>query len=215
MALMHPADCPPTATPTERAVFAALASFADDTWSAWFQANLPGRHPVAPAGHAAARRPTPMRADFVLLGTRGLYIIEVKGWRAASVLDADENKVTFRNGARAQHPLMQAYRYAAALSGLLREQPGCLSTAPIPVRYAAAMPNIRAADLPNAPWCLFLSGVRILLAEEIGPKLPGRLLAIGPAGGAISRAQREAVARLLTRSGGRTPSAQWPPLFEV
>src|SRR5689334_15164200 len=104
-AAMRPGVCPATANAGERAVFAALAAFLDATWTAWFQATLPGR-----AG-GGRRAPTPWRADFLLLDASGLYVLEVKGWRAASITDAAESVISFRNGTHAQHPLVQAYRY--------------------------------------------------------------------------------------------------------
>src|SRR4051812_32231616 len=108
-ARMHPAACPETANAGERVVFAALAAFLDATWAAWCQVPLPGR-----ASHGR-RAPTPLRADFVLLDATGIYVLEVKGWRAAAIVEAGESTLAFRNGTHAQHPLVQAYRYAASL----------------------------------------------------------------------------------------------------
>jgi hypothetical protein len=206
MAVMWPADCPATANAAERTVFAALESFLGADWSAWFQVAVPGREP-APYPSAPRRAPVPLRADFILLGPTGLYVIETKGWRAASVVEADDSTVTFRNGARAQHPLVQAYRYAAGLAALLRAQPGVLAGAAIPVRYTAALPYVRAADLAGRPWAAVLSGPRLLLAADFGPALPARLTALPPPGDPLPAAQQAAIARLLTR-----PEAAPPPL---
>jgi hypothetical protein len=203
-ARMDPPAAPASANGAERAVFAALARFLDAGWSVWFQTPLPGRE--NPGG-----RRTPLRADFVALGPAGLYVIEVKGWRAVSVVAADDSAVHFRNGVRAQHPLVQAYRYAAALTALLRDQPGVLRGG-LPVRYAAALPYVHAAALPPA-WPPALQGARLLCAEALGPALPERLAALPPAGGAVTGAQRAAVARLLSRARPPVTSRQ-PTLFD-
>src|SRR5690242_6826600 len=212
MAVMWPVVCPATANAAERAVFAAVERWLGSDWSAWFQVAVPGRDP-APYPGAPRRSPTPLRADFVLLGPTGLYVIEIKGWRAASVVDADDSTITFRNGARAQHPLVQAYRYAAGLAALLHAQPGVLAGAAIPVRYAAALPYIRAADLAGQPWASALSGPRLLLAADCGPALPDRLAALPPSGDPLSAAQHAAIARLLTRSEAPLPP-EAPRLFD-
>jgi hypothetical protein len=212
MAVMSPAVCPATANAAERAVFAAVARWLGADWSAWFQVAVPGRDP-APYPDTPRRAPTPLRADFILLGPTGLYVIEIKGWRAASVVDADDSTITFRNGARAQHPLVQAYRYAAGLAALLRAQPGVLAGAAIPVRYAAALPYIRAADLTGRPWASALTGPRLLLAADFGPPLPARLDALPPPGDALSPVQQAAIARLLTRPAA-APPPQAPRLFD-
>jgi hypothetical protein len=220
MAVMGPAVCPATANAAERAVFAALERWLGADWAAWFQVGVPGRDPApAPKGAskeapgAPRRAPTPQRADFILLGPTGRFVIEIKGWRAASVVDADDSTITFRNGARAQHPLVQAYRYAAGLAALLRAQPGVLAGAAIPVRYAAALPYIRAADLTGRPWASALTGPRLLLAADFGPPLPARLDALPPPGDALSPVQQAAIARLLTRPAA-APPPQAPRLFD-
>ena len=208
MAVMHPASCPETANAAERAAFAVLEHFLDAGWTAWFQTPLPGR-----AGDGR-RAPTPLRADFVLLGATGLYIVEVKGWRAASITEADDHVIHFRNGVQVHHPLVQAYRYTAALTGLLREQPGVLRGAAIPVRYAVALPYLSTADLAVAPWAPALAGARLLLADDLGPLLASRLAELPPAGAPLTPAQQDAIRRLFTRGDGRAPSARPLPLFE-
>jgi hypothetical protein len=212
MAVMWPAACPATANAAERAVFAAVERWLGADWAAWFQVAVPGRDP-APYPGAPRRAPAPLRADFILLDPTGLYVIEIKGWRAASVVDADDSTITFRNGARAQHPLVQAYRYAAGLAALLRAQPGVLGGAAIPVRYAAALPYVRAADLAGRPWSAALSGPRLLLAADFGPALPARLEALPPSGAPLPAAQHAAIARLLTRPQAAPPPVA-PRLFE-
>lgn len=212
MAVMSPAVCPATANAAERAVFAAIERWLGADWSAWFQAAVPGRDP-APYPGAPRRAHAPLRTDFILLSPTGLYVIEIKGWRAASVVDADDSTITFRNGARAQHPLVQAYRYAAGLAALLRAQPGILASAAIPVRYAAALPYIRIADLAGRPWAAAFSGPRLLLAADCGPVLPDRLAALPPPGDALPAAQLVALARLLTRPEAAPPPVA-PRLFD-
>jgi nuclease-like protein len=209
---MWPAVCPATANAAERAVFAAVERWLGGDWAGWFQVAVPGRDP-APHPGAPRRAPVPLRADFILLGPTGLYVIEIKGWRAASVVDADDSTVTFRNGARAQHPLVQAYRYAAGLASLLRAQPGVLAGAVIPVRYAAALPYVRVADLAGRPWAPVLSGLRLLLAADCGPALPDRLAALPPPGALLPAAQQAAVARLFTRPEVPPPPGA-PRLFD-
>src|SRR5215218_4516714 len=126
MAVMNPAGCPESANAAERAVFAVLEHFLDAEWGAWFQVPLPGR----PGD--GRRAPTPVRADFVLLGPTGLYIVEVKGWRASSITEASDQVIRFRNGVQVTHPFVQAYRYTTGVTGLLRDQPGVLRGAAIP-----------------------------------------------------------------------------------
>ena len=92
MAVMWPAGCPATANAAERAVFAAVERWLGADWAAWFQVAVPGRAP-APHPGAPRRAPAPLRADFILLGPTGLYVVETKGWRAASVVDADDSTV--------------------------------------------------------------------------------------------------------------------------
>ncbi|MDQ2807148.1 MAG: NERD domain-containing protein, partial [Chloroflexota bacterium] len=165
MSRMYPPQAPPSANAGERVVFAAVAALLDAEWTAWSQVALPGRTGNPP------RAPTPLRADFVLLGPDALTVIEVKGWRAASVVAADDSRITFRNGARAQHPLVQAYRYAAALAALLRAGS---ATAGIVVRYAAALPYVQPGDLRDHAWAAAFAGPRCLLADAFGPTLPTR-----------------------------------------
>ncbi len=204
MSRMYPPAAPLSANAGERVVFAALAGLLDDQWTAWSQVAVPGR-----TGHPP-RAPTPLRADFVLLGPDGLTVIEVKGWRAASVVSADDSRVTFRNGARAQHPLVQAYRYAAGLTALLRAGP---ATAGMVVRYAIALPYVQPDDLLTAAWAAAFAGPRYLLADAFGPALPARLAALLPAGVPVTAAQAAALHRLFTRPGA-SPTATAPRLFE-
>jgi len=206
MSQMYPPTAPPSANAGERVVFAALAGLLDAQWSAWSQVALPGR-----TGNPR-RAPTPLRADFVLLGPDALTVIEVKGWRAASVVAADDSRVTFRNGARAQHPLVQAYRYAAGLAALLRADP---TTVGIVVRYAIALPYVQPGDLRGAAWAAAFAGPRCLLADACGPALPTRLAALPPTGTPISPTQASALQRLFARPGhGPAPTATAPRLFE-
>lgn len=206
MSRMYPPQGAAGANAGERVVFAALAGLLDETWSAWSQVALPGR---AANPH---RAPTPLRADFVLLGMDALTVIEVKGWRAASVVAADDSRITFRNGARAQHPLVQAYRYAVGLMALLRAGP---ATAGIVVRYAVALPFVQPSDLRDPTWAPAFTGPRFLLADALSPVLARRLAALPPAGAPLTAAQAAAVQRLLTRPGpGPAPAATAPRLFE-
>lgn len=199
---MHPPACPDTANGGERAVYAMIEAFLDSGWTSWFQTPVPGR--------TGTRHATPLRADFVLLGPTGLTVLEVKSWHAAAVEEADGNRVHFRNGAVAQHPLVQAYRYAAELRALLRAQPGSLQTDPVPVRYAAALPYVHAAEVAGVP---AFSGPQILPAESLGPALPDSLAALLPLGGRVSAAQAAAISRLLTRPEAHVVAGQGP-LFD-
>ncbi|HMA36187.1 MAG TPA: nuclease-related domain-containing protein [Chloroflexia bacterium] len=208
MARLYPPACPATANAGERVLFAAAAAFLDATWTGWFQAALPGR------GANPRRAATPFHADLILLGAAGLTVVEVKGWRAASITEADDSRVAFRNGARAQHPLVQAYRYAATLAALLRAQPGVLGRAPVPVHYAAALPYVRAADLADASWAPAFRGDRLLLAEDLGPPFAAALDRLPPIGGTVTPAQHAALTHLFTRAAHLAPAAHWPPLFE-
>ncbi|HUS14310.1 MAG TPA: nuclease-related domain-containing protein [Chloroflexia bacterium] len=202
MAVMHPATCPDMANGGERAVYAMIEAFLDGDWSAWFQTAVPGR--------TGNRHETPLRADFVLLGPTGLTVLEVKSWHAAAVEESDGNRVHFRNGATAQHPLVQAYRYAAELRALLRSQPGSLQIDPVTVRYAAALPYVHAGEVAGVP---AFSGPQILPAESLGPALPASLAALLPIGGSVSPAQAAAIRRLLTRPEAHAAAGQGP-LFE-
>src|SRR3954466_13354871 len=130
MAVVNRAGVPAGPNAAGPAVFPGLGLFLDAEWGAWFQVPWPGR-----AGDGR-RAPTPVRADFVLLGPTGLYIVEVKGWRAGSITAARDPGVRFRNGVQVTHPFVQAYRYTTGVTGLLRDQPGVLRGAAIPVRYA-------------------------------------------------------------------------------
>ena len=203
MSRMYPPAVPPSANAGERVMFAALADLLDAQWTAWSQVAVPGR-----TGNSG-RAPTPLRADFVLLGPDALTVIEVKGWRAASVVAADDSRVTFRNGARAQHPLVQAYRYTAGLAALLRAGP---ATAGIVLRYAIALPYVQLSDL-RAAWAPAFAGPRCLLADAFGPTLPTRLAALPPAGAPITPSQAAALHRLFT-GPGTSPAATAPRLFE-
>ena len=205
MSRMYPPQVPAATNAGERVVFAALAGLLDATWTAWGQVALPGR-----AGNPR-RAPTPLRADFVLLGADALTVIEVKGWRAVSVVTADDSRVTFRNGAQAQHPLVQAYRYAAGLTALLREQ---AITAGIVVRYAVALPFVQPNELDGTAWGPAFTGSRILLADALSPALPTRLAVLPPAGVPLTAAQAAAIHRLLTRPAHGPDPATAPRLFE-
>lgn len=211
MALMHPATCPPHANAAERAAFALLDHVMDAGWAAWFQVALPGR----PGGGRGGppRRVMPLRADFVLLGAGGLTILEVKGWHGAAIAAANDSRVAFQNGIAVGHPLVQAYRYTAALAGLLRAQPGVLGATPIPVRYAVLLPYLSLVDLLGAAWAPAFRDPRVLLEEDLTATLPGRLAALPPPGPSLTAAQTTALGHLLTRTAGPPPSAHWPPLF--
>ena len=62
-------------------------------------------------------------------------------------------------------------------------------------------------------WAAALNGPRLLFAEALGPALPERFAALPPVAGAVTEAQRAAIARLFSR-GAPSPASRQPTLFD-
>jgi hypothetical protein len=162
MATLIPPTLPPTATAGERTVAAVLAQQLPGA-VAWYEARLP----------LAKRRV--LRPDFLLLGRRGLVVLEVKGWRARDVQEGGANRFQLE-GRRAGQPEMQAYRYTLVLRDLL----GPLAAAAGPVRYGLVLPFIARNQLAGAAWASSLDRAHLLTRDDLGAGLAARLRALPP-----------------------------------
>jgi hypothetical protein len=163
MATLIPPTLPPTATAGERTVAAALAQQLPGA-VAWYEARLP-------RGKGRVLRP-----DFLLLGRRGLVVLEVKGWRARDVREGGANRFQLE-GRRVGQPEMQAYRYTLVLRDLL----GPLAAAAGPVRYGLVLPFIARGQLAGAAWAAALDPAHLLTRDDLGADLAARLRALPPA----------------------------------
>lgn len=200
MATMYPRVVPAAANVGEQAVWAALERGLGAGVDCWFQARLPGRK-----GRLS------FEADFLLLDERGLLIVEVKGWRAVSVVSADESRVVFRNGASAQHPLLQAFRYQAALLELLR----VAGVAGAPIRCVAALPLVSLADVDRSAWGAHFKSPQVLLRDHLVSGLEQRLAAVPPVAEELLTPQQIGKLRNLLSSSAEKagPDAQQGRLF--
>ena len=167
MATLAPDPLPVTATAGERTVAAALRQHLPGG-VVWYEPRLP----VAP------RRV--LRPDFLVLGRRGLVVLEVKGWRRRDVLDAGPNRVELERG-RAGSPEVQAFRYTIALRALLGADP----TGAVPVRDGLVLPFIARPQLAAAPWAAALDPAHLITRDDLGRDLPARLRALPPADAAV------------------------------
>ena len=163
MATLIPPTLPPTATAGERTVAAALAQQLPGA-VAWYEARLP-------RGKGRVLRP-----DFLLLGRRGLVVLEVKGWRARDVREGGANRFQL-DGRRVGQPEMQAYRYTLVLRDLL----GPLAAEAGPVRYGLVLPFIARTQLQGAAWAAALDPAHLLTRDDLGADLASRLRALPPA----------------------------------
>ncbi len=77
MACMVPESCPPRATTGEKRLYALLRDALPDHFTAWYEPQVAGRHP-----------------DFTLLADDfGLLVLEVKGWYAGQIAQANDDEV--------------------------------------------------------------------------------------------------------------------------
>ncbi len=167
MATLIPPTLPPTATAGERTVAAALQTQLPGA-VVWYEARLP----VAP------RRV--LRPDFLLLGRRGLVVLEVKGWRARDVQEGGANRFQL-DGRRVGQPEMQAYRYTLVLRDLL----GPLAAEAGPLRYGLVLPFIARNQLQGAAWAASLDPAHLITRDDLGATLAARLRALPPATDAL------------------------------
>src|SRR5689334_1457640 len=168
MATLIPPTLPPTATAGERTVAAALAQRLPGA-TAWYNPRLPLAAPTA----TGARRV--LRPDFLLLGRRGLVVLEVKGWRLRDVQEAGPNRFQLERG-RAGQPEMQAYRYTLVLRELL----AAAGLDAGPVGYGLALPFIARGQLAGAAWAAVLDPAHLVLRDDLGAGLPARLRTLPP-----------------------------------
>ena len=153
---------PAHATAGERTVAAALVAHLPGC-AIWYELRLP----------LAPRRV--LRPDFVLLGRRGLVVLEVKGWRAHDVQESGPNRFQLERG-RAGQPEMQAYRYTLALRTAL----GGLAAVAGIVRYGLVLPFIARPQLAHWAWAGALDLTHLLTRDDLGTTLPTRLRALPP-----------------------------------
>src|SRR5689334_12724035 len=166
MATLIPPTLPPTATAGERTVAAALAQRLPGA-TAWYNPRLP----LVASAATGARRV--LRPDFLLLGRRGLVVLEVKGWRLRDVQEAGPNRFQLERG-RAGQPEMQAYRYTLVLRQALAEADVDAG----PVRYGLVLPFIARPQLAGAAWATALDPAHLVTRDDLGPGLPARLRAL-------------------------------------
>jgi hypothetical protein len=167
VATLIPATLPPTATAGERTVAAVLAQHLPGA-VVWYEAHLP-------RGTGRVLRP-----DFLLLGRRGLVVLEVKGWRARDVQEGGANRFQLE-GRRVGQPEMQAYRYTLVLRDLL----GPLAAEAGPVRYGLVLPFIARNQLQGASWAATLDPAHLITRDDLGAGLAARLRALPPATDAL------------------------------
>ena len=163
MATLIPSTLPPTATAGERTVAAVLAQQLPGA-VVWYEARLP-------RGKGRVLRP-----DFLLLGRRGLVVLEVKGWRARDVREGGANRFQLE-GRRVGQPEMQAYRYTLVLRDLL----GPLAAEAGPLRYGLVLPFIARNQLQGAAWAATLDPAHLLTRDDLGATLAARLRTLPPA----------------------------------
>jgi hypothetical protein len=199
MATLVPPTLPPTATAGERTVAAALARHLPGA-VAWYEPRLPGPRGVA------------VRPDFLVLGRRGLAVLEVKGWRLRDVREAGPNRFQLERG-RAGQPEMQAYRYTLVLRELL----GAAGVDAGPVRYGLVLPYIARAQLAGAAWAAVLDPAHLVLRDDLGAGLGDRLRALPPAADTLlPPAQFVALRTALDRYAAPAPpdTTAQPTLFD-
>jgi hypothetical protein len=202
MATLVPPTLPSTATAGERTIAAALARHLPGA-VAWYEPRLP-RLP-GPRGVA-------VRPDFLVLGRRGLAVLEVKGWRLRDVREAGPNRFQLERG-RAGQPEMQAYRYTL----ILRELLDAAGLDAGPVRYGLVLPYIARAQLAGAAWAGVLDPAHLVLRDDLGAVLGERLRALPPGADTLLAPEVFAAVRTaLHRSAAPTgpDSSAQPSLFD-
>ena len=124
--------------------------------------------------------------DFVILHPgRGLLVLEVKGWRASAIREANRHDVLLDlPGGRVSriHPLLQARGYATALVNQMEQDPGlCRSEGEphagkllAPWGWGAVLANIerrKIADAENPHWDEVFPPERTLTREDLADDL--------------------------------------------
>jgi len=122
--------------------------------------------------------------DFVVLHpSRGLLILEVKGWRLSALKQASRNDVvleTARGRVTQLHPLLQARGYAAEAVNVMQQDASlCVHDGPhaghllFPWGYGAVFANMARADITDPQWDEIFPPARTLcredLADEVDP----------------------------------------------
>ncbi len=134
----------------------------------WYEARLP------------LAKGRVLRPDFLLLGRRGLVVLEVKGWRARDVQEGGANRFQL-DGRRVGQPEMQAYRYTLVLRDLL----GAALAEAGPIRYGLVLPFIARDQLTGADWAATLDPAHLITRDDLGAGLAARLRALPPATDAL------------------------------
>ena len=120
--------------------------------------------------------------DFVILHPgRGLLVLEVKGWRASAIHEANRHDVLLNvptGRVTRIHPLLQARGYATALVNQMEQDPGlCQSDGPhagkllAPWGWGAVLANIERSKITDAQWDEVFPHERTLTREDLADDL--------------------------------------------
>lgn len=120
--------------------------------------------------------------DFVILHPgRGLLVLEVKGWRAGALREANRHDVLLDlpSGRVSRiHPLLQARGYATALVNQMEQDPGlCQADGPhagkllAPWGWGAVLANIERRKIQDARWDELFPPERTLTREDLADDL--------------------------------------------
>ncbi|MCZ7546707.1 MAG: NERD domain-containing protein [Anaerolineae bacterium] len=130
------------------------------------------------------------RPDFVVLGPDlGVTVVEVKGWKTESVVNADQHFFYLRGEDKRQNPIEQARDYHhGILDALRRKRERALvhlsgpheGRLRFPILYFVAFPRISRGEYVMAPWARFLDEDHVLFQEDLSTDLLGHLLANRP-----------------------------------
>jgi hypothetical protein len=111
MAQMIPERLPPDSTYGEKRVFGLLQRLPDECL-VYYEPVIAERHP-----------------DFIVISPeRGVLIIEVKGWRVSSFVEASDDRVKIRDGNEVKsfpNPVKQAREYMFGVMNQCRQHPEC------------------------------------------------------------------------------------------
>lgn len=111
MALMVPDSVPSKASQGEKRLYKILHYELPDDCYVWYEPRVKGLYP-----------------DFIILGpTLGLLVLEVKGWEANQIINANNQFFEIQNGTkrseRQQSPLRQGKGYLDAILDKLKQYP--------------------------------------------------------------------------------------------
>ena len=165
MALMVPGSIPSKASQGEKTLYSILRDCLPDDFLVWYEPQIEGLLP-----------------DFVILSpTFGLLVLEVKGWSAAQIVQADgyffkvqENKKGVERLESHKSPLRQGRDYFSSIMDKFKQYP-VLTQAEgrhqgkllFPVGVGAVMPNMTSAQSQEASILPILPQPQVAYRDEL------------------------------------------------